>query len=405
MKSIFYTLLSLIAINFNLNSQTTTINDGNWSTAGNWDNGVPGNGTTASITNNMNLNTNLSIGNGGNYTINGGSITDLVGGPQYSISINGSGIVVVDGNVTIEGNLSLSNNSSLTIKGCDTLRVRGDASFVNNSIISIEACAVLIIEGDVNMNNNNTNNIDGNMVVGGSLRATNNALISGNGNIQIDGEVDLNNSSSIFGSTTGCAGTCSYGIGAGLPIELTYFDAELTKNGLIEVNWETTAEINNDYFTIELSTNGVDYNSVEEVLGAGNSISKLKYRAQINPLNAEINYIRLKQTDFNGEHEYFRPVAVTTKYEELKKESTFSIYPNPGNGVNLNVEFSAAHSSEYTVEVMDSKGSIVASKRIFNQEGFAERFELLNGIQLNTGVYFVRAYNEKETLSTKYIVQ
>lgn len=405
MKSIFYTLLSLIAINFNLVSQTSTINNGNWTTAGNWDNGVPGNGTTASITNDMNLNTNLSIGNGGNYTINGGSITDLAGGPQYSISINGSGIVVVDGNVTIEGNLSLSNNSILTIKGCDTLRVGGDASFANNSLISIDACAVLIVTGNVDFQNNNANIIDGNMVVGGNLTSRNNATVTGNGNLQVDGEVDIRNNAIIFGSTTGCAGTCSYGIGAGLPIELTYFQAELTKNGLIEVNWETAAEINNDYFTIEISTNGVDYIIAEEVLGAGNSNSKLKYRAQINPLNAEINYIRLKQTDFNGEHEYFRPEAVTTKYEELKKESTFSIYPNPGNGANLNVEFNAAHSSEYTVEVMDSKGSIVASKRIYNQENFSNRFELLNGIQLNTGVYFVRAYNEKETLSTKYIVQ
>lgn len=429
MKSIIITLICLITININLNSQNTaTTKNGDWTNGGNWSNGTPGWAVSASITNDMNLNTSISIGNGSNHVVDGGSITDLPGGARYNISFNGNGSlevndgsvsiegnvqisndgsIIVDGNFNVDGDFNISNNGSLSIKGCDTLRIGGNVRFSNNSTVTIDECAVLIVDGNVNMNNNNANTINGNMVVKGNLRATNRANVNGNGNIQIDGEVNLNNQSNLFGSSDGCGGSCSYGAGAGLPIELNFFKAHLNSDDLIEAYWETATEINNDYFTIEVSANGVDYRAVEQILGAGNNNTTLSYKSIIKPLNAEVNYIRLKQTDFNGTFKYFKPVAIEiNSAKNLKRESDFSIYPNPGNGSNLTAELNPSHTGEYTVQLIDSKGSVLATKQFYsNNEGFSERFELLNGLQLKSGIYFVRAHNAEETLTLKYMVQ
>ena len=153
MKTLSFTLLSsfVLCLQVAISGQTLTTSDGTWSTSGNWSSGVPGSGSTATITHDMLLDTDLNIGTGGSYVINGGSITDPEGGDEYDITVSGNGNLEVNGNLTVGGSVSLSNNSVVNIKSCDTLRVRGDFNTTgntNNSMLNIETCAVLIIEGD-----------------------------------------------------------------------------------------------------------------------------------------------------------------------------------------------------------------------------------------------------------------
>ena len=55
-----------------------------------------------------------------------------------------------------------------------------------------------------------------------------------------------------------------------LPIELLSFNAKKVNSKVI-VSWETALELNNDYFEVERSENGIDFYSIGEVVGSKNS--------------------------------------------------------------------------------------------------------------------------------------
>jgi len=94
-----------------------------------------------------------------------------------------------------------------------------------------------------------------------------------------------------------------------LPIELISFDAKCN-NGKVFTAWETATETNNEYFTLEKSRDGINFQNVTTVKGAGNSSRKLSYNSTDNESYSGISYYRLKQTDFDGKYTYSKVVSV-----------------------------------------------------------------------------------------------
>jgi hypothetical protein len=92
-----------------------------------------------------------------------------------------------------------------------------------------------------------------------------------------------------------------------LPITLVDFDANPYLNN-VKTSWTTSSEINNDFFTVERSPNGVDFTPVGRVEGAGNSDYEINYTLIDKNFDSGINYYRLKQTDFDGK-ETFSPIV------------------------------------------------------------------------------------------------
>ena len=94
-----------------------------------------------------------------------------------------------------------------------------------------------------------------------------------------------------------------------LPIELLHFNAK-PESADVFIEWATAAEINNDYFSIERSIDGKNWDVIGYVDGAGNSNHTRYYEYKdANPIEG-VSYYRLKQTDYDGQYEYFDPVAV-----------------------------------------------------------------------------------------------
>jgi len=83
-----------------------------------------------------------------------------------------------------------------------------------------------------------------------------------------------------------------------LPIELIQFKA--TKVGAyVQLDWSTATEINNDYFTVERSVDGENFEVILTEKGAGNSSTQKDYRRYDEQPRVGYNYYRLSQTDFN----------------------------------------------------------------------------------------------------------
>lgn len=404
-----YLLLPLTLLTTTLFAQTSSISDGLWNTASNWSNGVPTQTELVNVNNNMTLNRDLQIDNGGAYYIYG-SVVDPVGGNTYAIQLQGSGILDIRGKVEVQGNMNVQNNSQFFLRSGDTLIVGGDATFQNNSELTIETGAVFIIKGNLNLENNNATLLNGNMYVEGDVEAKNRATIDGTGTFQSEGEVDIKNQSSLFGSSTDCPGICEYGSGAGLPIELKSFEASLNENNkkLVEVKWTTLSEINNSYFIIEYSTDGKNFNEVDQVEGAGNSNRELNYSRviQLENIGSE-NYFRLKQIDYDGSSKTFNAVSLrkNNSTSKFSNKADAKVYPNPSNGNQLKVSLENFESGRYDLAVINANGQVLINNTVQlsenNQDSY---FDLLNGAQLSKGIYFVRIQYNGELITKKLIV-
>ena len=97
-----------------------------------------------------------------------------------------------------------------------------------------------------------------------------------------------------------------------LPIELVSFIGT-TQNNVNTLMWVTASEHNNDYFTLERTSNGIDFEVIANINGSGNSNEMNEYTV-IDPINTLIiNYYKLKQTDYDGKYQYSDIISIDNR--------------------------------------------------------------------------------------------
>jgi hypothetical protein len=104
-----------------------------------------------------------------------------------------------------------------------------------------------------------------------------------------------------------------------LPIELVAFSViKSGENNLLK--WTTASEKNNDYFTIEKTKDGIQFDVIGIQSGAGNSIETNNYSFTDSDVYNIINYYRLKQTDYDGKCIYSDLISMdnSIKNKEIK---------------------------------------------------------------------------------------
>ncbi len=209
-----------------------------------------------------------------------------------------------------------------------------------------------------------------------------------------------------FALRTGLTSFSEFGIGegtsgTGLPIVLLDFTAE-DKGDKVQLNWATAAEINNDFFTIERSRDGQEFEVLLTQEGAGNSTQVLYYEdLDDDPLEG-ISYYRLKQTDFDGAYEYSDVVAV-----DRSKNTTVSIdvYPNPTIDGNLTIDVKGMNPlmGETEISITGLDGKIVYRYKLINE---AERsLPVQLDENLNKGMYFITITHGERVLHTKLLLE
>ena len=122
--------------------------------------------------------------------------------------------------------------------------------------------------------------------------------------------------------------------GSALPIELVSFTGEYDGTN-IKLDWVVASQLNNDYYTIEKSYNGYNWETISTVLGAGNSNQLMSYTTYDERPIIGHNYYRLTQTDYDGMYETFSPIAVTIKGE---RKEIVKIYNQMGQEVDENTK-------------------------------------------------------------------
>ncbi|MBK7964162.1 MAG: T9SS type A sorting domain-containing protein [Bacteroidetes bacterium] len=216
---------------------------------------------------------------------------------------------------------------------------------------------------------------------------------------------DLGNGSvtgnTIGGTITSNLGAAPYSIFAlgsssaanSLPAELISFSAVKEGNAAL-LKWATASEKNNDYFTVEKSQNNYDFVEVGRVNGYGNSSTKREYQfIDDNPFNGT-SYYRLRQTDFNGAFEIFRPVMLNFE-GALDEFKISSVGPNPFvNELRVNL-FSPADVNADII-IYNSIGNTSYRQQVALNTG-SNGIDITLDRELPPGIYFLKLSTADKT--------
>ncbi len=209
----------------------------------------------------------------------------------------------------------------------------------------------------------------------------------------------------IFGSANGVAartGTYTFCGSAGLgsttlPVEITSFNA-IAQNNKVMLNWITGSELNNQYFEIEKSINGNQYEPIGRVAGKGTTSQTNSYSFTDHAPLAMINYYRLKQVDIDNRYKY--SVVVTIKLDGKLKKS-INIFPNPVSD-KINFRISSDISANGFINITDALGQSIYRRNESFVRG--DNVFALNSLKnLPKGVYTLQVVFDKEILFTKFI--
>ena len=188
-----------------------------------------------------------------------------------------------------------------------------------------------------------------------------------------------------------------------LPIELISFNA-IRNNEVVNISWITSAEINNDFFTIQKTLDFEDILNIENIKGAGNSNEIRKYYTVDQKPFACTSYYRLKQTDFDGKFTYSDWVAVSSIDFD---DSKFNIYPNPvSNNQTIYVDFNSIPlQNEVLVVVRNVLGVEMFSKVYIVEENQHSVFAIDPRNDLPSGIYLIIGTSDNKQYYKKIIIK
>lgn len=187
------------------------------------------------------------------------------------------------------------------------------------------------------------------------------------------------------------------GNGSPLPISLLDFNAQIKGDNVI-CTWKTATEINNDYFEIERSENGINFESIGTVDGAGNSNRVLDYSfIDSSPLRG-LSYYRLKQTDFDGKTSYSDLVAVNFNTKETEQNI---IALQNQYAEKLLVKLSENLEGETSINLYDISGKLIYSTVAYS-DGENNQINVPFHYQ-DKGLYLLQIINKNEYKVFKFV--
>jgi len=116
-----------------------------------------------------------------------------------------------------------------------------------------------------------------------------------------------------------------------LPVKAINLQVNPT-NGQVQLQWQTTDEINTASFNIQNSSDAASFIDIgiKDAVGSGNN----EYSFIDKKLVSGINYYRLQTVDIDGRISYSKIVSVNMADKQL-----FSVFPNPSKDF-ANISFS-----------------------------------------------------------------
>ena len=153
-----------------------------------------------------------------------------------------------------------------------------------------------------------------------------------------------------------------------------------------------------DYFTVEKSANGLDFEAIGTVDGAGNSSTVHSYSftdefSTLQLSNFPLVYYRLKQIDYDGKYQYSNVISVDLTGDE---NNLLTVFPNAASD-KINLEVFSVEAGIANVEIIDAIGRVL----VFNTHPInsGKNYIPVSIINLSKGLYFIRTTGRVQTWS------
>ncbi|MGL1887916.1 MAG: T9SS type A sorting domain-containing protein [Reichenbachiella sp.] len=333
----------------------------------------------------------------GTMTTGGDNITFIVG-DDATFNIINSLVVIATQHFTVTGTLNVGSinvtggNPIYEIGAGGTLNVDGDFTMTNSGTLNIsDPTGTAIIGGDMNMYNGGRAHVDGALVIIGDLY------------LQYESN-RITGTGTVSAATADCPDD-NCGIGSEdditLPVTLHLFELVVVNETKVKIAWQTSSEINNDYFMLYKSTDGVHFDVLATLDGYGttNEIINYEYVDQVTGRGAYYYY--LKQVDFDGKSEIFNTKKITLN---SNLGIVDIVYPSPANH-NADVFVRANPIDKTTLKISLFDVTASRTKQLsYQYEGSVIRLNT-SQLNLNSGLYLIKISYDQQTYTKRLIIK
>jgi hypothetical protein len=215
--------------------------------------------------------------------------------------------------------------------------------------------------------------------------------IASDADIEItDGQVaSVNGVDATTFSVTNGQGFLSLGPTAPLPVELAAFDADVTDDRSVRLQWQTTSETGNSGFRVQRSVSGTSWSTLGRVEGAGTTDEPQSYRFTDSsvPYASDSLQYRLAQVDVDGTMNVSDPVTV--RFGNPDGLELLGSFPNPARS-QATVRFAIPEqmTGDVQLELYDLLGRQVKTIPAAEASGRVE--QTLDVSDLPSGTYLLR---------------
>ena len=179
-------------------------------------------------------------------------------------------------------------------------------------------------------------------------------------------------------------------IGSALPVMLVAFSATESDSHQALLTWATTFESNSDFFEVQHSLNGKEWQPAGIVKSHGTSAVLMKYEFLHAAVTGGVSYYRLRMVDFDGSFAFSKILSL-----DINQAAKISFYPNPVSDVlNLTVDRPEAVTR---VRIYTISGQLVKDSAFIPQKG-------IDVASLANGMYVLKAHYENGRSAVAKIV-
>ncbi len=184
-----------------------------------------------------------------------------------------------------------------------------------------------------------------------------------------------------------------------LPVEFLFFDAEKGDHGNL-LTWAVESEMRNDYFTIETSTDAVNWTELTKVKGAGTSTNAKTYSFTDTKNTQVSTYYKLSQTDLDGSRN-----ELALKYIPVN-DFEFRIYPNPSSDGKVHIDFSDDSENASAVILRNEVGQVVLQQELVSVSKSGKTTYYSSDLDLGqpAGIYFVEVQSGNQLVNRSKLV-
>lgn len=281
----------------------------------------------------------------GNIFIENGTIVQF----QNGAPIDASSLIIQSGSLIVSGTLNVVDIDFPT-----------DASLGS---LSISPFNQLNASGNLNFDGEGSNvSIDGTLSVTGTLNSINDngysTLVFNSGSSATIGDWGIGQSEGLTLNDEiidNSGGGVTIG-GVVLPVELVSFTGVQTDKGIM-LEWQTASELNNDFFELQRSFDGLEFKRITLINGKGYSNRLITYQYLDTKHFNSVSYYRLKQVDFDGTSSFSSILIV---HVEPDFKNLIKVFPNPVKNGKLILQFSdELRNSQLIYQIISLEGGVL----------------------------------------------